>query len=172
MDLRDQVRTTGQTLDGMAEAWWERLDDAYALADSGREAGRIYLLGYVAEMSLKVALFRLLAVPGGTHWSSSSATSLQSALAAECDVLGSAGRDPRLSIRWEGGHSLPLFATVLLRAARRRGMPLRSERTVLRAVNDVHRQWCVEMRYWPGRPPRPIADGVCDAVWSLLCVLN
>ena len=43
------------------QRYWDGL--ALALADTGNETGALYLLGYVAEMLLKTAYFRLAGVP-------------------------------------------------------------------------------------------------------------
>ena len=45
------------------QRYWDGL--ALALADSGSETGALYLLGYVAEMLLKTAYFRIAGVPSG-----------------------------------------------------------------------------------------------------------
>ncbi len=40
---------------------------AVAMGDSGHETGAVYLLGYVAEMLLKTAYFRIISVPTGQN---------------------------------------------------------------------------------------------------------
>lgn len=54
-----------ETWPGMEQAAAQRFWDALALAtgDAGHEAGAIYLFGYVAEMLLKTAYFRVTGVP-------------------------------------------------------------------------------------------------------------
>ena len=54
-----------ETWPGMEQAAAQRFWDSLALAtaDAGHEAGAIYLLGYVAEMLLKTAYFRVTGVP-------------------------------------------------------------------------------------------------------------
>jgi hypothetical protein len=60
-DLLEPVETWS-TLHAAAEArFWDGLD--LATSEAGRHTGAIYVLGYVAEMVLKVAVFRLHGVP-------------------------------------------------------------------------------------------------------------
>lgn len=64
---RLQVLEPVETWPGLHSAVQERFWDGFELATSAqaRHAGAIYLLGYVAEMLLKVAFFRVTGFPPG-----------------------------------------------------------------------------------------------------------
>lgn len=59
-----------ETCETMEFAAWERYWDGFELATSstdGRNTGALYLLGYVAEIILKIGFFRTIGTPPGTH---------------------------------------------------------------------------------------------------------
>lgn len=128
-------RTLG-TADWLAAAG-ERLADAECLDAGARHAGALYLLGYVAEMHLKAALWRLLKLPDAADWRE---------LAGRAKAMAgrSLGR-----VEADGGHSLKYWMLVLLVLLRRD--PDADTRELAKAmagrVQRIHDDWTVELRY-------------------------
>ncbi len=128
-------RTLGSA-DWLAAAG-ERLADAECLRDSARFAGALYLLGYVAEMQLKAALWRLLKLPETADWRE---------LAGRARAV--AGHSLGV-VEADGGHSLKYWMLVLIVLLRRD--PKAGTRELAKAmagrVQRIHDDWTVELRY-------------------------
>jgi len=113
-----------------AQRFWDAL--ALATGDAGHEAGAIYLLGYVAEMLLKTAYFRVVSVPTGQNITSH----LQGA---------------RTHASWRGGNLHNLRSWVILlgdvRAIQGNPWSAVTATTIERHVLTVNSHWRESLRY-------------------------
>ena len=137
--LRRLLESRVETVQDMDLAADEKYWDGLELLTAGRRGAGIYLMGYAAEMKLKVAYLRL---QGATP------------AAAAHPYLGPARRRamtliPR--VRDETYHSVRFWG-LLVRADRvRKGRPLdpATDRALRWAVNRAYLNWWVPMRYLP-----------------------
>jgi hypothetical protein len=115
----------------------QRYFDAAELLARGRTTGAVYVAGFVAEMLLKHAAFRLRgAAPG----------------AEVGPLFGPAMRWARKlipTIEPEGKHSLWFWAHFVRRTRRELGRSLAPELddALLRRVRRLHANWSVDLRY-------------------------
>lgn len=152
--LRSRPETV-QDLDLAAdEKYWEGLE----LMVAGRTGAGIYLMGYAAEMKLKVAYSRLQgAGPGADAWPY---------------IAPARSRGARLipGIRDETFHSVRFWG-LLVRAERVcQGHPLDTamDSALRRAVNRVHLTWWVMMRYRPDQSSTTDAEQLsADVSWIM-----
>jgi len=146
--LLESTPETMQELELAAEArYWEGLE----LMALGRRGAGIYLMGYVAEMHLKLACFRLM---GASN-------------AAPVDALRAAARrrakDGRVGCPEEGFHSLRFWFSLIEREradAGRCGLNADFQRCVER----LYQTWWVEMRYHPDAATEADTDQVFEDV--------
>ncbi len=123
-----------ETWPGMEQAATQRFWDSLALAtaEAGHEAAAIYLLGYVAEMLLKTAYFRVTGVPS----SQDIAPHLTAA---------------RRNASWRGGnlHDLRSWFALLNDARSFQGNPwsIVTAATIERHVLTVASHWRESLRY-------------------------
>lgn len=123
-----------ETWPGMERAAAQRFWDSLALATngSGHEARAIYLLGYVAEMLLKTAYFRVTSVPTGQ----SIAPHLQGA---------------RTHASWRGGnlHNLQSWVILLgdVRAIQSNPWSAVTAATIERHILIINSHWRESLRY-------------------------
>lgn len=114
-----------------------RLDDAAALIQEGRFTGALYLLGYVAEMRLKAAVWAMLRLPDDRLWQD---------LAGQARHVASRRTG---DVRAEAGHSLRYWALVLIAKLRDEGgeRGLELGREIANRVGRLHADWTVDLRY-------------------------
>lgn len=112
------------------QRYWDSL--ALALADSGNETGALYLLGYVAEMLLKTAYFRVISLPPS-------------------DDIGPSLRAANRDAHWRGGnlHNLGSWFYLLgdIRFFQGRPWDAAQAATVERHVLTVDSHWRETLRY-------------------------
>jgi hypothetical protein len=122
-----------QELELAAEA---RYREGLELMARGRHGAGIYLLGYVVEMRLKLACFRLMGASNTTP-----VDALREAARRNAKHMGVAAKD-------ESCHSLRFWFELVEQHRARSGRPsLAADYT--RCVERVYRTWWVEMRYHP-----------------------
>lgn len=141
MGLRSRLENVVETLTEIELAARRRYDDAVALFLANQFAGAIYILGYVAEIHLKSAVYRRLgALP------SHQAEVFRRRAGSEAKRLAL----PDLKGQAESGHGVRYCARLLWSLPNTRGQLLSSElRTPLwRHVFRIHSNWWVEMRYY------------------------
>lgn len=138
MLLRDRLKASPETLQDFetaaAERYWEALD----LMVAGRRATGIYLMGYVAEMRLKLAYFRVIG---------------ERSTAMVKPLLGPVKQEATsLKLDTENYHSLRLWSELIImkRAALGKVSPAgQLEKTLREVANTLYDIWWVEMRYRP-----------------------
>jgi hypothetical protein len=137
MQLRQRLSLVAQTLSEFVLAAEEKYWEALELATAGRPAASIYLLGYTAEMLLKVAAFRF---DGATP-----ADLVEPRLVPARVWL----RAHAWHIPHEGYHSVAFWATYLRARRATRGMPLERnlDGQLVHHVRRIYAVWWVEMRY-------------------------
>ncbi|AUX23365.1 uncharacterized protein SOCEGT47_038880 [Sorangium cellulosum] len=126
-----------ETPQGFLLAAEERYFDAAELLTRGRTTGAIYLAGFVVEMVLKHAAFRLRGAGPGT---------------AVGPLFGPAMKWAKKlipTIDPERKHSLWSWAQFVRRTRRELGRPLAPDfdEALLRRVRRLHGNWSVDLRY-------------------------
>ena len=138
MRLSDRIRQGDELLQDFELAAEERLLDAQELLARGHGTGAAYLLGYVAEMLLKTAVFLFDGARPG-------------------DKVG-----PRLSPakKWAqkflpgrpftNYHDVLFWAHVLRKKRSDKGRPLAStvSQNLIRIAGRINRMWVVDLRYF------------------------
>lgn len=123
------------TVAEMDRARMDRYYDALACALNGREFGACYLLGYVVEMSLKVALFRYMGVRQDVD------------LSKELDA---ARQSMKLhNIKRRNLHDLGAWRLLLVEVRQREGRPLDSKFAAMLQghIDVIDSHWRIELRY-------------------------
>lgn len=136
------------------EAALERLYDGLELALSdarGQSSGSIYLFGYVIEMVLKAAFFRVTSHPF-----------VPSRPVQLTNIAAAVGQQnpPR--------HDLALLCRALLAGRRAEGLALDSGvgADLAARIARASGHWSVDLRYNGGLQPRPVVDQMYeDAAW-------
>ncbi|NUP99084.1 MAG: hypothetical protein HUU35_04415 [Armatimonadetes bacterium] len=127
-----------ETAAGLEAAALERLEDARAALRAERRGAAVYLAGYVAEMTLKWAAFRLVDPYGTQH---------VGALLGSAKGLAGSVMVPE---PWESGHSLQFWLSYLRAKRLAVGLaPLAFDPELDRYVASCWRDWRVKMRYVP-----------------------
>lgn len=128
------------TLQDLELARGERLWDAVALWDHRRSQGAVYLFGYHAEMSLKLAYFRWRGLAASTTLD----RPLLNTAAVRAGVL-------HVATPHENFHSPRFWRDLLLaeRAAANRALGSVLATDLHAHVEAVYTRWRVEMRYDP-----------------------
>jgi hypothetical protein len=128
------------TLQDLELARGERLWDAVALWDHKRSQGAVYLFGYHAEMSLKLAYFRSRGLAASTALN----RALLNTAAARAVVL-------HVATAHENFHSPRFWRDLLVaeRAAANRPLDPTLATDLHAHVEAVYTRWRVEMRYDP-----------------------
>lgn len=138
MKLSDRVRNKGELLQDFELAAEERFLDAQELLARGHGTGAAYLIGYVAEMLLKNAVFRFdgaqpsdLVYPRlspAKKWAQKSLPGLQ----------------------YNHGHGILFWALVLRKKRSDKGnpLPLVVSQNLIRIAYRLSRRWAVELRYF------------------------
>lgn len=132
------------------ERYWEGLE----LMVAGRESGGVYLLGYTAEMLLKLASFRLESVRP-TDLVKPRLAPVRNWMKQTCPGIDS-----------EGFHSLVFWATYLRTRRRQQGRPLDQlmESQLAQRTRRLYAVWAVEMRYRSLRLPASDLRSAYDSV--------
>lgn len=131
-------RSEKDTLGEMERAAMERFWDAAALgsAPARRTTGTIYVMGYVAEILVKCAYYRVRGLlPHDT---------------TEMELRGARGRATNRGLPWTGNlHNLPSWAGLLVaeRQDLGRELPAVMHVSFLSAVNGIAAEWSETLRY-------------------------
>lgn len=137
----------GETLQDYELARQERLWDGVNLWLSARPQGGVYMLGYHAEMSLKLAYFR---------WQGLNVATVIDR--ARLDTAKAKGKVLGVTTPILGFHSLRFWRDLLEaeRAAASRPLDPQLAADLHVYVNAIHARWSVEMRY--GAPKSSMVD--------------
>jgi hypothetical protein len=135
--LRRVLESTDESLQEMELAAEDRYWEGIELLLAGRVGGGIYVLGYVAEMFLKLACFRLEPVRP-THPVGSFFGPARKWMEARCP-----------GVDRESYHSLLFWSTYLRDKRRRQGRALAGplDWQLVRRSRRLYQTWWVEMRY-------------------------
>lgn len=139
MPLRNWVTSHPETIQDFELASQDRLLEGIELLVSGRTAGGVYLLGYVAEMVLKNAVFLFeKARPSDL-------------IKPKLGPIKSFGQQFLPKIQHESYHSLIFWYHVLCRKRADAGRPLSGQldRELKQRVDRIYDMWIVDMRYYP-----------------------
>ncbi len=156
MYLRQRLEAVAETLRDFSLAAEERYQEGVELATAGHAAAGIYLLGYAAEMWLKVASFRFDGAVGNDL--------ISPRLAPAKNWLKI--RAPHM--KPENFHSLAFWVSYLFtrRAAAAHRLPTTLSGELLHRVRRIYLIWWIEMRY---RPDQALSDEVTrvyrDVTW-------
>jgi len=133
----------GESVQDLELAARARLDDALTLRDRNRLIGAVYLLGYVAEMYLKVAVYRRL---GARPNAQTRPLWRRARNEAERMEL------PRHLGQWDGGHGLMFWARLLWSLPSAEGtLDGRVRADLFRHVSRIERHWTIHLRYSPNQ---------------------
>jgi hypothetical protein len=152
--------STHDTRSELERAAWERYWDGVTLAtDAGvRSTGAIYLLGYVAQVTLKSAYYRVRQVPATQDLSA--------------ELRGLRARATVLGVNWQGNwHNLDSLARLLVteRRVREQAMDPMFEATFQGHVRVVSLNWTETLRYKDTRAESPEVEAVYDSTdWLLI----
>ncbi len=155
--LRDRVQQHNSSVQDFEYAAVSRMDDAMTLLLGNRLLGAIYLLGYVAEIYLKIAVYRRL----GARPNADVAVFFRHAR-RKGDELGlSQHRE-----QWESGHGLIFWARLLWSLPNQEGRALGSEAcyALYRHVRRIEDRWTVDLRYSNEPSSRQEAETVLASV--------
>ncbi|MCK4342466.1 MAG: hypothetical protein KAY37_12170 [Phycisphaerae bacterium] len=135
MTLRRQTEKQEETLQEMELAAELRFGEGLQLLYEGWRSGGVYLLGYVAEMLLKISYFR---------YRGANPSDLVSLAPAR-----TAGQVLIPGIAYESYHSLRFWAALLFETRRWQGRPLPAEVAdpFVQRTRRLYQTWWVEMRY-------------------------
>lgn len=154
--LRYRLNAAPETLQEFELAAEERYLDALELFVAGRNGAGIYLMGYAAEMILKVAYFKLDGVkPGGD-------------LKPRLGPAKTFVKRMHPGIDYESFHSLLFWihAIRLKRLSKRSGSSKSVDVQALRKVRRLYQIWWVEMRYRRDRSTQSEVNTVYeDVTW-------
>jgi hypothetical protein len=149
--LRQTLENAPETVQELelaaADRYWEGLE----LMALGRHGAGIYLMGYVAEMRIKLACFRLLGA--------SNVDPVESLRTSARRRASSAG----LVTDHEGYHSLVFWHDLIVHQRSLIGRPALSPDFTHR-VGRLYHTWWVEMRYHPDVATATDADHVFEDV--------
>lgn len=137
MFLRDRLNLVIETISETELAANRRLAESDSLLRAHRYAGAIYLLGYVAEIHLKDAVFRRLGASAADQCLPF--RRLAERRARQMGLIG----------QLEGGHGVRFWARLLWSLPNASGSLLDPEtrRSLCRHVLRVERNWDVGLRY-------------------------
>ncbi len=138
MSLRRRLESSPETVQEFELAAEQKYFEALELMASGYRGAGIYLMGYVAEMLLKVAFFR---------YDGARPADLVGPRLGPARRRGRA-RIPR-DVPWENYHSLNFWSLLLICERRWRNDPLpaRIEARLRQRTRRLYQHWWVEMRY-------------------------
>ena len=163
MTLRERYALQPETLQEFELAWELRYAEGRQLivgqSDQNTVATGIYLLGYVAEMILKVAYFRFYKPETGNMISSRLFPTRERA------------KNEGLVIDDEKFHSLAFWLTMLLYEREQERRPIRPKELELnlrRRIDRLYQNWWVDMRYRAA--PATVQDGLDvleDVTWLI-----
>ena len=154
MSLRSDWDSELETPQLLEVALIDRYEAAYEILPLAEWDATIYLFGYVAEMILKTAYFRVIG------------NSLADLVKPMLVPARNNGAALIPGISYESYHSLR-FWSELLRAERNiqgRGLPAATENILIQYTNLLYDKWMVEMRYHPNKANEADAREVAEAV--------
>ena len=133
------LETLGELEDALEQRYW----DASRLATGGRLCGAAYVLGYVAEITLKCACFRAWGFGTGEMVGRDN-------VVACCRLVREAGA---LTQHQEGYHSPVFLAELLIRLRNLLGfaLPAPVARQLHAQAEIVYANWSVDFRYLGNR---------------------
>lgn len=155
MSLVDRVDAGGHSIRRFRAAARMRYQEGLRLANNERLLGSVYLWGYVAEMLLKGAYFRLVG------FGDNDVIQVADMYVARNRALNVFG------VSWPGNlHDLSGWSALLIEEHDLLGRPLRADlRMNLNAhISRVNVNWREDLRYHPNRPSRREFERVLDAV--------
>ncbi len=137
MPLRYRNESELETLQEMEFAAEDKYWEGIELLSSGRGGGGVYLLGYVAEMLLKIAYFRFIGARPADR------------VGAYLGPARNAGRLLIPGIDREQYHSLRFWASLLFQRRRQEHRPLPDDVAApfRQRTRRLYQAWWVEMRY-------------------------
>ncbi len=155
--LRDRLHRHNPSVQDFELAAESRLDDAMTLLLANRLLGAIYLFGYVAEIYLKIAVYRRL---GARQTAQVHVMFRQAHRRAQ--ELGLSQHFEQ----WESGHGLMFWARLLWSLPNPDGRELGSEErcSLYRHVRRIEDRWTVNMRYSVDTSSRREAETVQTSV--------
>lgn len=135
MSIRSIVQQQIETLSELRLAAEARYWDGLELLTAGRFDGGIYLLGYAAEMHLKVPYFRSVGLGPADPISLGPVRKRAARLGVSAPL--------------ESYHNPEFWCDLLLRLRSSQGRPVsaRVEQQLWEHASRVYSQWCVDMRY-------------------------
>ncbi|MDQ3081487.1 MAG: hypothetical protein M3R07_04655 [Gemmatimonadota bacterium] len=139
MQLRQRLQGQPETLSDFAAAAEQKYWEAIELAACGHRGGGIYLMGYAAEMYLKVSAFRFDGA--------SLADLIEPRLAPARNWL----KAQPTSVAHESYHSVLFWMAYLRgrRVAKHHALPTELDGQLVHRVRRIYSVWWVEMRYRP-----------------------
>lgn len=154
MPPRHRILASPATVQDLVLASEERFWEGIELLVAGRRGAGIYLLGYAAEMILKVACF----VADGAR--------PYHPVEGRLAPARRWARDHRPGVRHEGYHSLWFWAAVLRRKRALRGRPLPGsvDAPLMQRVHRMQGIWVVGLRYKPDEAEHREAETFLDDV--------
>jgi hypothetical protein len=156
MQLRFRLAAAPETISDFAAAAAQKFHEGIELGMAGRGGAAIYLMGYSAEMLLKVACFRF---DGATP-----ADLVAPRLAPAKNWLQA--RLPALP--HEGYHSLMFWSTYLTERRADAVRPLDATLTgeLVHHTRRLYQSWWIEMRYRPDQSlPTEVERAYRDVCW-------
>ena len=154
MSLRSDWESELETPQLLEIALIDRYKSAYETLPLAEWDAAIYIFGYVAEMILKTAYFRVVG------------NSLAAPVKPMLSPARSRGEELIPGVNHDSYHSLR-FWSELLRAERSdqgRGLLTDTENSLIEHTNNLYDKWMVEMRYHPNKATEADALEVAEAV--------
>ncbi|MGN6624996.1 MAG: hypothetical protein ACTHLN_00125 [Tepidisphaeraceae bacterium] len=156
MSLRGEINAYPETLTDLDRACALRWREGDSLSEQHQYPGSVYLLGYVVEMRLKLASFRLLGARP------------HDPAEVQRHRVDAWMRQYAPHVPKEGGHNVIYWAAFiqLYRLATGRPLDLRCQRALRRHVyGAVYHDWKVEMRYRDSQSDAEAAWRLWSAAW-------
>jgi len=137
MSLRLLLSSTPETLQDMETAAEDRYWEGWELATQGLHVGAIYILGYAAEMLLKVSSFRVDGVHPGDP------------VGPRLGPARTYGKLRFPNITYDAGHSVEFWAAFLREKRVDHGRPLSTTTSseLFHRTSRIHTRWLVSLRY-------------------------
>jgi hypothetical protein len=156
MQLRQRLSLRPETLSDFANASEQKFWEGIEVAAAGHPGAGIYLMGYSAEMMLKVAAFRF------------DGAALTDFVAPRLAPAKTWLAGHPWSVHHESYHSLLFWMTYLRarRVSRGRAFDRRLDGQLVHHVRRLYLVWWVEMRYRPDQAtPQEVNRVLNDVAW-------
>lgn len=136
MSMHDRLEEAPETVQDLEQAALDRLAEAKELVAAGQTTGAAYLAGYVAEMVLKMATFRI-----NGHLPNDAVRPLLAPARHRAKAAYGDGLDHH------NFHSVLFWALLLAADRRRLGRPAAIATQTVNRARHIHEAWAVSMRY-------------------------